>query len=158
MLLIGVLGPPVASLILLMSHYLPSCAGRTEPVDLPCFVVTYVFFAVPVGYVFGLVPALLAAVMYCGALTAMTKLRTQRLLRVWTGTLSGGLAGGARSHHAGNCERRVSSAGFHVHLTQRLILDMMTNHGQAAPQATPTLVTPGRGRGPGVPVPRAVRA
>ena len=94
LLLTGVLGPPVASLILLMSHYLPSCTGRTEPVDLPCFVVTYVFFAVPVGYVFGLVPALLSGAMYCGALTALTKLRTQMLLRVCTGAISGGLAGG----------------------------------------------------------------
>jgi hypothetical protein len=97
-LLIVILGPPVASLILLTTHYLPSCAGRTEPVDLPCFVVTYVFFAVPVGYVFGLVPALLSAVMFCGALTAMTKLRTQMLLRVCTGAISGGLAGGVWFH------------------------------------------------------------
>jgi hypothetical protein len=97
-LLIGVLGPPVASLILLTTHYLLSCAGRIEPVDLPCFVVTYVFFAVPVGYVFGLVPALLSGVMYCGALTAMTKLRTQMLLRVCTGATSGGLAGGVWFH------------------------------------------------------------
>jgi hypothetical protein len=98
MLLMGTAGPPVASLILLTTAYLPSCAGRTEPVDAPYFVAAFVLFAVPVGYVFGLVPALLAGAMYCGALSAMATLRTRVLLRVGIGALSGGLAGGAWFH------------------------------------------------------------
>ena len=98
LLLIGSVGPPVASLILLATDYLPSCAGRTEPVDVPCFVAAFVLFAVPVGYVFGLVPALLAGAMYCGALTAMTTLRTRMLLRACIGAISGELAGGVWFH------------------------------------------------------------
>jgi len=97
-LLIEAAGPPVASLILLATHYLPACAGRTEPVDLPCLLFAFVFFAVPVGYVCGLVPALLAGVMYCGALSAMATLRTRPLLRVCAGAVSGGLAGGVWFH------------------------------------------------------------
>ena len=95
MLLIGTVGPPVASLILLATDYLPYCPRGTEPVDLPSFVAAFVLFAVPVGYAFGLAPALLAGAMYCGALTAVTTLRTRILLRVSVGALSGGLAGGA---------------------------------------------------------------
>jgi hypothetical protein len=100
MLLIGAVGPALASLILLAANYFPYCAGRTEPVDVPCFVVVFVFFAVPVGYVFGLVPALLAGVMYCGALTAMATLRTRMCLRVCIGAISGALAGGVWFHAA----------------------------------------------------------
>lgn len=98
LLLIGAGGPPVASLILLATVYLPSCAERTEPVDLPGLLVIFVFFAVPVGYVCGLVPALLAGVMYCGALTAMATLRTRPLFRVCAGAVSGGLAAGVWFH------------------------------------------------------------
>jgi hypothetical protein len=97
-LLIAAVGPPLASLILLTTHYLPYCAGRTEPVDLPCFVAAFVLFAVPVGYVFGLVPALLAGVMYCGALTALATPRPDRLLRVCIGAISGGVAGALWFH------------------------------------------------------------
>ena len=92
-LLIAAVGPPLASLVLLTTHYLPICAGRTEPVDLPCFVAAFVLFAVPVGYVFGLVPALLAGVLYCGALTALATPRAGMLLRVCIGAISGGMAG-----------------------------------------------------------------
>jgi hypothetical protein len=47
MLLIGTLGPPVASLILMTTAYLHDCAGRTEPVDVPCFVVAFGLFRRP---------------------------------------------------------------------------------------------------------------
>jgi hypothetical protein len=98
MLLMGTVGPPVASLILLAIDYLPFCAGRTEPADLPSSLAAFVLFAVPVGYVFGLVPALLAGALYCGALTAMATLRTRTPLRVCIAALSGGLAGGVWFH------------------------------------------------------------
>jgi hypothetical protein len=98
MLLIGILGPPVASLILMTTTCLPSCEGRIEPVDVPCFVLAFIFFAVPVGYVFGLVPALLAGVVYCSALTAITSLRPGVLLRACLGAISGGLVCGVWFH------------------------------------------------------------
>jgi hypothetical protein len=60
--------------------------------------VALVFFAIPVGYVFGLVPALVAGVVYCVALTAVAILRTRMLLRVCIGAISGGLAGGVWFH------------------------------------------------------------
>jgi hypothetical protein len=94
MLVICSVGPPLASLILMTTTYLPSYAGRTEPIDVPSFAAAFVFFAVPVGYVFGLVPAVFAGVMYCGALTAMATLRPGMLLRACVGAISGGLAGG----------------------------------------------------------------
>jgi hypothetical protein len=93
-LLICTVGPPLASLILMTVNNLPSYAWGTEVVDVPSFVAAFMLFAVPVGYVFGLVPAVLAAVMYCGVLAAMATLRPGMLLRACIGALCGGLAGG----------------------------------------------------------------
>jgi hypothetical protein len=92
-LLICTVGPPLASLILMTVNYLPSYAARTEGVDVPSFLAALVLFAVPVGYVFGLVPAVFAGVMYCGVLTAMATLRPGMLLRACIGALCGGSAG-----------------------------------------------------------------
>jgi hypothetical protein len=97
-LLIATLGPPVASLIVMTATYLPYCAALNEPVDVPGFVVAFIFFALPVGYAFGVVPALLAGALYCGALTAMATLRPGMLLRACLGAISGGLVGGVWFH------------------------------------------------------------
>lgn len=97
-LFIATLGPPVASLIVMTATYLPYCAARNEPIDVPCFVVAFILFGVPVGYAFGVVPALLAGIMYCGALTAMATLRPGMLLRTCLGAISGGLVGGVWFH------------------------------------------------------------
>jgi hypothetical protein len=78
--------------------YLPYCAALNKPVDVPCFVLAFICFGVPVGYAFGVVPALLAGVMYCGGLTAMATLRPGILLRTCLGAISGGLVGGAWFH------------------------------------------------------------
>jgi hypothetical protein len=78
--------------------YLPSCEGPFAPVDVACFVVAFIFFAVPVGYVFGLVPALLAGALYCGALTAVASMRPGVPLRACLGAISGGLVGGVWFH------------------------------------------------------------
>lgn len=56
MLLIGTVGPPVASLILMTNTYLPLCVTHGESFDVPCFVAAFVLFAIPVGYVFDLFP------------------------------------------------------------------------------------------------------
>ena len=92
-LLIGTVGPPAASLILMTMTYLPLCAAKGESFDMPLCAAAFVLFAIPVGYVFGLVPALLAGVMYCAALTGMAKPRPGLLLRAWLGAVSGELVG-----------------------------------------------------------------
>ena len=98
LLLIGTLGPPLASLILLTTTYLPLCQGRTGSVDVPSFVVAFVVFAVPVGYVFGVVPALLAGAMYHGALTVAATKRPGMLGRACLGAISGQAVGGLWFH------------------------------------------------------------
>ena len=97
-LLIGIVGPPVASLILLTIKYLPLLEGRTELVDVSGFIGFFILFALPVGYCFGVLPALLAGGIYCGALTAMAILRPGILARVCLGAISGGLVGGVWFH------------------------------------------------------------
>ena len=97
-LLIAALGPPVASLIVMTATYLPYGAALHEPVDVPSFAVAYIFFALPVGYAFGVVPALLAGALYCVALTAMATPRPGMLLRACLGAISGGLVGGVWFH------------------------------------------------------------
>jgi hypothetical protein len=97
-LLIGTVGPPVASLILMPMIYLPHCAGRMQSFDVSCFAAAYMLFAVPVGYVFGVAPALLSGALYCGALTAVAALRSGMLLRACLGATCGGLVGGVWFH------------------------------------------------------------
>jgi hypothetical protein len=97
-LLIGIMGPPVASLILLTIKYLPLLEGPSQRVDVSGFVGLFILFAVPVGYCFGVFPALLAGAIYCGALTAMATLRPSMLLRACLGAISGGLVGGVWFH------------------------------------------------------------
>jgi hypothetical protein len=91
MLLIGTVGPPVASLILMTNTYLPLCVRQGESFDVPCFVAAFVLFAIPVGYVFGLVPALLAGVMYCAVVNGMAPLRPGVLPRACLAAVSGEL-------------------------------------------------------------------
>jgi hypothetical protein len=74
-LLIGTVGPTVASLILMPMIYLPHSAGRMQSFDVSWFAAAYMLFAVPIGYVFGAAPALLAGALYCGVLTAIAALR-----------------------------------------------------------------------------------
>jgi hypothetical protein len=97
-LLVGIVGPPVASLILLTITYLPLLERLTAPVDVSSFVELYILFAVPVGYCFGVFPALLAGAIYCGALTAMATLRSGILPRACLAAISGGLVGGVWFH------------------------------------------------------------
>jgi hypothetical protein len=97
-LLIAALGPPVASLIVMTTTFLPYGTALHEPVDMPSFVVAFICFALPLGYAFGVVPALLAGAVYCGALTAMATLRPGLLLRACLGAISGGLVGGVWFH------------------------------------------------------------
>jgi hypothetical protein len=91
-LLIVVFGPPLASLALMAITYLPICAGQT--VDPTSTAIAFLFFVVPVGYVFGFLPALLAAISYRGALAAFGTPRPRLVYRACLGAACGGLAGG----------------------------------------------------------------
>src|ERR1700753_273770 len=91
-LLIGTVGPLVASLVLMMNTYLPLCVTQRESFDVPCFMAAFVLFAIPVGYVFGLVPAVLAGVMFCAAVNGMAPLRPGVLARACLAAVSGELA------------------------------------------------------------------
>jgi hypothetical protein len=95
---VGAVGPAVATLILMTATYLPLLAARTGPIDAPGLIVVFIFFAVPIGYVFGVVPALLAGAMYSGVLTAMETRRTGMLPRASLAALCGGSVCGIWFH------------------------------------------------------------
>lgn len=94
----GIVGPPIASFVLLPWMLLSTSATSFHLFDLPSYIGIFLFFAVPVGYVFGAIPALVAGAMYSGALTAIPALRSRTLLRVCIGVVSGGLCGGLWFH------------------------------------------------------------
>jgi len=54
--------------------------------------VAFCFFAVPAGYVFGLIPALFTSVAYCAALS-LRSLAPSPTLRASLGAISGGVVG-----------------------------------------------------------------
>jgi hypothetical protein len=78
--------------------YLPLLATRPGPIDVSDLMVLFIFFAVPVGYVFGVVPALLAGAMYSAALTAVATRRAGMLPRVCLAAICGGLVDGIWFH------------------------------------------------------------
>ncbi len=86
---ITLLGPAVASLILLVVDYFEY--WRTAPLNLADALTAFYVFALPVGYVFGCVPALLAALLHGALLAANTKLAQLPWVRACTGALCGGL-------------------------------------------------------------------
>jgi hypothetical protein len=59
----------------------------------PSFLALFLIFAVPVGYVFGTIPALVAGAIYSGALTAMPTVSPRPLLRAGLGAACGALPG-----------------------------------------------------------------
>jgi hypothetical protein len=90
----GIVVPPAASLLLL-THILLSSSwiDGASASDIPSLLVLFFMFAVPVGYVFGAIPALLAGAIYSGALTAMPTGQPRPLLRAGVGAVCGGLTG-----------------------------------------------------------------
>ncbi len=87
--LVTLLGPAMASLILLVVDYFEY--WRTVPLNFADALVAFCVFALPVGYVFGFVPALLAALLHCVLLTTNTRPVRQRLAIACTGAICGGL-------------------------------------------------------------------
>jgi len=89
--LITLLAPPAASFVLLAVDYFRY--WRDIPFSPGDFLAALFVFAIPVGYAYGFVPALLAAVIYCAVLTADPRLLRRRLLtRACLGAVCGGLA------------------------------------------------------------------
>jgi hypothetical protein len=95
---IAVVGPPVASLILVTVNYFPILAARTKPADVSALLVLWIFFAVPAGYGFGGVPALLAGALYSAVLTAMATRRLGMLPRACLAAICGGAVCGVWFH------------------------------------------------------------
>ena len=90
--LVTLCGPPTASLILLTVDYFEYWRG--VPFNLVDFLAAYLLFAIPVGYVFGAAPALLAASLYSALLTANSRRLEQPLTRACVAAGCGGLASG----------------------------------------------------------------
>ena len=99
-LLFAVVGPPIGSLIVLLTLIAQLTSWRLEidPSGPALFVVAYFLFALPVGYLFGFVPALLAGATYSTALSNRLAQRARALLRGFVGALFGGLFGGLWFH------------------------------------------------------------
>jgi uncharacterized membrane protein len=97
-LLIGVVGPPVASLLVMTGNCFLWWQGGAESIDVPCFVAAFVLFGLPVGYVFGVVPALLAGALYCTALTSLSSVPRGMPARICLGAIAGELIGEAWFH------------------------------------------------------------
>jgi hypothetical protein len=87
--LITLLGPPAANLILLAAYYFEY--WRTIPFNFADCLVVFFLFAIPVRYVFGAVPALLAALLQCALLTARSRL-LRPLIPACVAAICGGLA------------------------------------------------------------------
>jgi hypothetical protein len=85
--LIALAAPPAASLILMLYSW-----QRTEPFDLFGFAASFLLFGVPVGYAFGIVPALLASALYCVSLTLISTLQRRTGVRVCVGAACGWFA------------------------------------------------------------------
>jgi hypothetical protein len=90
----GLIVPPTASALLLATALLPASKTWADPASaVASFLTLFYIFAVPVGYVFGTVPALLAGLIYSRALTAVPTVCPRPLLRAVLGAACGGLAG-----------------------------------------------------------------
>jgi hypothetical protein len=88
--LITLLGPPTASLLLLAIDYYEY--WQDVHFQFTDFLIAFLFFAVPVGYVFGTVPALLAAFLYCAIWNPGTRLHQRIAARACIAAVCGGIA------------------------------------------------------------------
>jgi len=82
-------GPPAASFVLLPWILFSTSPTWAHSFDMSSYVVALVFFAVPVGYVFGVVPAVLAGATYSTTLISFPALRAHSPLRSCVGAISG---------------------------------------------------------------------
>jgi hypothetical protein len=74
-------GSPAASFVLLPLVLPPASATSTVSFALPLYLFAFLVFAVPVSYIFGIVPALLAGRLYSGVLAAMPSPSFRRPIR-----------------------------------------------------------------------------
>ena len=114
---IALVGPPVASFVLMTPTYFPFLARQTEAVNMSDLLVLFIFFAVPVGYVFGVVPALLAGALYSVVLTAAMATRRFGMLpraclaRACLAAICGGVVCGVWFHVVAGPDWRGYAAG-----------------------------------------------
>jgi hypothetical protein len=85
----ALLGPPAAALIFLLIFYVE--CNRAVPLRLGEFLVIFFVVAVPEGYVLGVIPSLLAAILYCAVLTINSRF-LQPLSRTSVAAVCGALA------------------------------------------------------------------
>ena len=87
---IALLGPPAASLILFVIYYLEY--WRAVPFNFADLLIVFLLLAVPVGYVAGTVPALLAASLYCALISANSRRKRRLFMRASVGAICGSVA------------------------------------------------------------------
>src|SRR5262249_34871156 len=90
-LLSGLIGAPVAGLVLMVWKYLPMTAAT--PGAFVGFMATYALFGIPISYAFGAAPALIATGAYCAILTFIPALQKPSAIRASIGAACGGLSG-----------------------------------------------------------------
>lgn len=91
-LLIAALGPPMMGLLLQVVAYWPQWyKGTPEPNQVPGLIFTAVLLTLPLSYVFGIIPSVIAGASYCGILTYIPSIQHRR----WVRTIPAAVVGGA---------------------------------------------------------------
>lgn len=93
-LIITVLAPPIAAIVVSIATYWPSWV-RDGSVDVIGFLFTLILFSIPVTYIFGAIPALLAGAIYCLVLTYVPQIRDRIFIRSVMAAFVGGAIGGS---------------------------------------------------------------
>jgi len=93
-LLCGVVTPLIAALLVNLSSYVPQWERSVEPVTILGVIATLIFLALPVGFLFGVVPGLVGGALYSYALTLVPYARPRVLFRAFAGAALAGLVGG----------------------------------------------------------------
>jgi hypothetical protein len=94
-LLISAWAPPLTSVIVTIAAYAPGWIHREHPIEIGSFLFTFIGLSIPAAYFFGIIPALLGAVLYCAIVTGVPAIRVNIAARVMLGFVCGGIVGGS---------------------------------------------------------------
>jgi hypothetical protein len=94
-LLISAWAPPLTSLIVTIAAYAPGWIRRGHPIEIGGLLFTFIGLSIPAAFFFGIIPALLGAVLYCAILTAVPPIRVNIAARAVFGFVCGGVVGGS---------------------------------------------------------------
>lgn len=94
-LLISAWAPPLTSFIVTIAGYAPGWIHRGQPIEIGSFLLTFVGISIPAAYFFGIIPAVLGAILYCAILTAAPVVRVNIAARAILGFVCGGIVGGS---------------------------------------------------------------